>query len=97
VRNYEAMYIIRSNLDEEATKATMEKMHAIIARGGTVTDVTVMGKKRLAYEIDDFRDGFYVLVRFAGDGAVVKELDRVFRITDEILRFLIVVDESATA
>lgn len=94
MRKYEIMYIIRSNLDEDATKAVIEKFNHLISQGGQVTEVNVMGKRRLAYEINHLRDGVYVLVRFEGDGAVVKELDRVMRISDEIIRFLIVQDET---
>ncbi|MNC21005.1 30S ribosomal protein S6 [compost metagenome] len=51
-----------------------------------------MGKRRLAYEINKMRDGFYVLVHFSAEPAVVSELDRVLKISDEVIRFLIVND-----
>lgn len=91
MRNYELMYIVRSDLDEQAVQAVVEKFQGIITNGGgEITKSNVMGKRRLAYEINKSRDGIYVLVNFAATPEVVKELDRVIRITDEVIRFIVV-------
>lgn len=92
MRKYEVMYIIRSNVEEETVQAINDKFQAILSTGGMITDVNVMGKRRLAYEINDFRDGIYVLIHFEAVASTVRELDRVMRITDEVMRFLIVQD-----
>jgi len=92
MRKYEIMYIVRSDLDEQAVQAVVEKFQGIINNGGEVTKSNVMGKRRLAYEINKNRDGIYVLVNFTATPEVVKELDRVMRITDEVVRFMIVQD-----
>lgn len=92
MRKYEIMYIVRSDLEEAAVQAVVEKFQGIINNGGEVTKLNVMGKRRLAYEINKFRDGIYVLVNFTATPEVVKELDRVLRITDEVIRFMIVQD-----
>lgn len=92
MRKYEVMYIIRTDIDEDTVKATVEKFQNIITNGGEVEKSEVIGKRRLAYEIDKFRDGIYVLVNFNAPTEVVEELDRVMRISDEVIRYLIVQD-----
>jgi small subunit ribosomal protein S6 len=93
MRNYEVMYIVRPELDQEAVQAVTDKFQAIITNGGgEITKHDVQGKRRLAYEIQKLRDGIYVLVKFNAEPHVVGELDRVMKITDEIIRHLIVKD-----
>jgi small subunit ribosomal protein S6 len=92
MRKYEIMYIVRTDLDEQAVQAVVEKFQGIMNNGGEITKHNVMGKRRLAYEINKYRDGIYVLVNFTATVDVVNELDRVMRISDEIIRHLIVQD-----
>lgn len=92
MRKYELMYIVRPDMEEEAVEASVEKFQAIINNGGEVTEHEIMGKRRLAYEINKFREGIYVLVNFTAPAEVVAELNRVMRISDEVIRFLIVND-----
>lgn len=92
MRKYEVMYILKSELEQEAVQSAIEKFENIINNGGEITKSDVMGKRRLAYEIDKFRDGIYVLVNFNATSEVVTELDRVMKISDEIIRYLIVKD-----
>ena len=94
MRKYEIMYIIRTDLDEQVVQTVTEKFQTIINNGGEISKHHVMGKRRLAYEINKYRDGIYVLVNFSAKPDVVKELDRVMRISDEIIRYLIVQDDS---
>ncbi|MEG0797733.1 MAG: 30S ribosomal protein S6 [Acidaminococcaceae bacterium] len=90
MREYEVMYIVKP-AEEEAFEAVVTKFDALIAdNGGTVVKTDRMGKRRLAYEINDFVDGIYVLVTFNAEPKAVKELDRVMKITDEILRHMII-------
>lgn len=93
MRKYEVMYILRSELDQEAVQAATEKFANIItSNGGEITKSDLMGKRRLAYEINKMRDGIYVLVHFNAEPAVVAELDRIMKISDEVIRSLIVAD-----
>ncbi|OEF99672.1 30S ribosomal protein S6 [Vulcanibacillus modesticaldus] len=93
MRKYEAMYILKPDLEQEATKELVEKFQNIITNnGGEIEKLEEMGKRRLAYEIEDYNDGYYVLVNFKSEPAVVAELDRVFRITDGVIRYLIIKD-----
>jgi small subunit ribosomal protein S6 len=90
LHSYETIFIIDAGLDEEATKGAVEKFTNLIAANGTVDAVDEWGKRRLAYEIDDKTEGYYVLVNFTSDADFPKELDRQYRITDSILRTIII-------
>ncbi|NIK71464.1 MULTISPECIES: 30S ribosomal protein S6 [unclassified Paenibacillus] len=92
MRKYEVMYIIRPDVEQENVQAIVDKFNGIINNGGEVTKQDVIGKRRLAYEINKIRDGYYVLVHFNANNEVVNELDRIMKITDEVIRFLIVRD-----
>ena len=90
LHSYETIFIIDAGLDEEATKAVVEKFTNLIAANGTVEEVDESGKRRLAYEIDDKTEGYYVLVTFTSDADFPRELDRQYRITDTVLRTIII-------
>ncbi len=93
---YELLFILRPDLEEEVTTAAVDKYVNLIQQNqGTVEQVNRWGKKRLAYEIRDFKDGFYTLVLFQGDSATIKELDRLMRLADEVLRHMIVRRDAA--
>ncbi|NLT39343.1 MAG: 30S ribosomal protein S6 [Clostridiales bacterium] len=87
---YETVYIIRPDLGEEDTAAIIEKFKTLAAEHGTVDNIDVWGKRRLAYEINDFTEGYYVLMNVTATPDFPAELDRVFKITDGILRSIIV-------
>lgn len=91
VRAYECMFIISPAFDEEKTEATIAKFSQIVVdNGGEVTKTDRMGRRRLAYEIDDNMEGYYVILYFNAEPTLVAELDRVFKITDGVIRHLIV-------
>jgi small subunit ribosomal protein S6 len=72
-------------------KASIDKVKGVIENGGGVVDnVDEWGKRRLAYEINKINEGFYVLVNFSSNSELPKELDRVFRISDNVIRHLII-------
>jgi small subunit ribosomal protein S6 len=90
VRQYEFMYIIRPDLDEEATNAVVEKYNQLITNnGGEVVNSSRWGKRRLAYEVKDFKEGIYMLVHFNSEPATERELERVLKISDDVIRHLI--------
>lgn len=90
MNKYEVMYIVKP-LEDEAVEAVVKKFEDLIAaNGGAVEKTDRWGKKRLAYEINKTQEGVYVLVTFTGNAACVAELDRVMRITDELMRHMIV-------
>lgn len=91
ISKYETVFIINPELDEEATKALVEKFTGLITQnGGVIENVNEWGKRRLAYPIDDYVEGYYVLVNFTAAATLPAELDRIFNITDGILRSLII-------
>lgn len=90
MRNYELMYIIRPDVDQEAVQAVTEKFQGIIANGGEILKAEAPKKQRLAYEIKKYREGTYVLVHFSAPASVVTELERVLKISDEIIRHIVV-------
>ncbi len=87
---YETVLVLNTKPDEEAVKALIEKFTSLIAANGEVESVDEWGKRRLAYEIDDEVEGYYVLINFNCDPSFIAELDRVYKITDGVLRTLIV-------
>lgn len=89
-RNYEAMYILNPALGEEATVSTIEKLKVLIEASATIEKQDVWGRRRLAYEINDQKEGTYVLVNFSAEGDFPKELERVLKITDGVLRYLVI-------
>ncbi|AND86282.1 30S ribosomal protein S6 [Clostridium tyrobutyricum] len=94
MRKYETIFILHPSLDEEACKANIEKFKGVIENGGGVIDnVDVWGKRKLAYEIKKVNEGYYTLINFSADPELPKELDRVFRITDGVVRHIIVNNE----
>ena len=88
--NYEAMYILNPALTEEQTAALVAKFKGVVEANGTVSEIDEWGKRRLAYPIDDLMEGYYVLMTFTAVPAIPAELDRIFRITDGVMRSMIV-------
>lgn len=88
--NYEAVYIIDPRKNEEDTAALVEKFKALAETHATQVEVDEWGKRRLAYPIQDQTDGHYVRMTFSAAPAFPAELDRIFRITDGVMRSIIV-------
>jgi small subunit ribosomal protein S6 len=96
VHAYELLFILKPDLEDEATAAAIDKYSNLIQQNkGTVEQVNRWGKRRLAYEIRDFREGYYTLIQFQGESATIKELDRLMRLADEVLRHMIVRKDAA--
>ena len=87
---YEIVYIIDPAQGEEGIAALVEKFKAMVEAEGTLTSIEEWGKRRLAYPINDLMEGYYVLMTFTAAPAIPAELDRIFRITDGVMRSLIV-------
>ena len=95
MRKYETIFILHPSLDEEAVKANIEKFKGVIENGGgTVENVDFWGKRKLAYEIAKVNEGFYTLINFEANTELPKELERVFRITDGVIRHIVVKQEN---
>ena len=90
---YEVMYIINPNVGEEGIAALVEKFKALIEANGTIENVEEWGKRKLAYPINDETEGYYVVTTFESNPEFPAELDRVYRITDGVLRSMIIAKE----
>lgn len=88
--NYEVIFILKPDLGEEATAALVTKFKTLVENNGTITEVDEWGKRHLAYPINDLNDGYYVRMTFNSLPAFPLELDRIFRITDGVIRSLTV-------
>jgi small subunit ribosomal protein S6 len=96
VRDYELMYIVRPELDDEGLQAAVESVESLVTGlGGTVVRTTNWGRRRLAYEVDHLRDGHYMLLHIGMDGARVADLERALAIHETVFRHLLVVREGA--
>lgn len=94
MRQYEIIFILRPDLDEEKNQAAIDKFKGLIENnGGEVAKLDKWGKRRLAYEINDLREGFYVVSQVKATPDIIAELDRIFKITDEVMRHMIVKEE----
>ena len=93
MNKYESVIIINPNLEEEAIKALIEKISNLINTDGKVSSVEEVGKKKLAYEIKKNKEGFYVVFKFKANPELITELERVYRITDEVIKFIVVKEE----
>lgn len=90
MRKYEMMYVLRPDLTEENTAVLVDKLKNLVTEpGGEITGFKEMGKRRLAYEIKHLREGVYFLMNFDATPEIVAELERITRISDEVIRYLV--------
>ncbi len=91
MNKYESMYIIKPDLDEESRKAIIEKFSALVTEhGGKIEKVDEWGQKKLAYEINYIKEGYYVLMTFEAAPQFPLELERNYNISDSVLRYNII-------
>ncbi len=90
LKKYETIFVVSGALEESEAKVIAEKFISLIAANGTIDQQNDWGKRRLAYPIDDIPDGYYTLINFTSDSAFPKELDRIYNITDGLLRSIII-------
>ena len=94
MQRYEVIAIVIANVSDEDITALIERSQTIITdRKGVVAKIDKWGKRRLAYEINKQKDGYYFLIDFAGDGPIVAEIERNYKIDDRILKFMTVKKE----
>ena len=93
VSKYETIFIVSPELNEEETTALIEKFKKLIEDNGTIDGVEDWGKRKLAYPINDLTEGTYTLINFTAGHEFPAELDRIYKITDGVLRSLIIAKE----
>ncbi|AEW06946.1 SSU ribosomal protein S6P [Sulfobacillus acidophilus DSM 10332] len=88
---YELMYILKPDLGDEALQEDIEKFSQMIqTAGGAVEKTDKWGRRKLAYEIQGYTEGFYVVVNFTGSGDIANEITRILRINDDVIRSIVV-------
>lgn len=96
MNKYELALVVNAKIEDEERAAVVEKAKEYITRfGGTITNVDDWGKKRLAYEIQKMREGFYYFIQFDANADVPSEIEKRVRIMDNVLRFLCVRQDEA--
>lgn len=96
MKNYEIMYIVRPTLGEDELKKVTENFNKVLtSNGATINEVIEMGQRELAYEIKDFKSGYYFVLEIsANDDKAIKEFDRLALISSDIVRHLITKKEN---
>ena len=90
MNTYESIFILRSTLNDEDVQKTVNKIEGVVKQGGELIATENWGKKRLAYEVMKEKKGIYVLLRFRAKGNLVAEIERNYRIDDNVIKFLTV-------
>ena len=90
MNKYESIIIINPNCTDEALKALEDKFTGLINENGKVESYENQGKKKLAYEVKKNKEGFYILINFEAKPDSITELERNYRITDEVIKFIVV-------
>ena len=93
MNKYESVIIVNPNLEEESIKNLIKKFSDLINTDGTVASVEEMGKRKLAYEIKKQKEGFYIVFKFEAKPELISELERNYRITDEVMKFIVIKEE----
>ena len=95
MNKYELAVVVSAKIEDEERAAVVDKCKALIERfGGTITNVDVWGKKRLAYEIQKMKEGFYYFIQFEAESSAPAEIESRIRIMDNVLRYLVVKNET---
>ena len=95
MNKYELALVVDAKIEEDTRVATVEKAKDYVTKfGGTITEVEEWGKKKLAYEIQHMKEGYYYFIKFDGEATVPGELEQAVRIMDNVLRYLCVRQEA---
>lgn len=90
MNRYETVFIINPNVEDAGVKALIEKFSNLINNDGKVLEAQELGKRKLAYDIKKHKEGNYVVINFEANPELIKELERIYRITDEVIKFIVV-------
>ena len=88
MNQYESVVIINPRVDEEGVKGLVQKFTDLINTNGKVEKVDELGKRRLAYEVQKNKEGYYLVFYFEANPNLISELERIYRITDEVIKFM---------
>ena len=90
MNKYESVVIINPGVEENGMKELIQKFSNLINSDGKVENVNELGKKRLAYEIAKQKEGYYIVIDFEANPSLIAELERIYRITDNVMKFIVI-------
>jgi ribosomal protein S6 len=90
MNKYESVIIVNPNVDEEGIKALEKKFTDIINNDGKLEKIDNLGKRKLAYEVKKNNEGIYLVLTFEANANLIEELQRNYRITDEVIKFIVI-------
>lgn len=90
MNKYEGVLIFFPDVEEETRNQTFDRVKTLIEANGTIEEIDDWGLRKLAYEIEDYREGFYIILRFTTDPATLAEADRILRISDPVMRHMMI-------
>lgn len=94
MRNYEVMFVVRPNLEDEATNAVLENVKTVLENfGAKINEVKNMGRRELAYEVKKFNNGNYFLICVEAEPKAVEEFNRIANISEDIIRHIVIKKE----
>ncbi|MFA6308753.1 MAG: 30S ribosomal protein S6 [Clostridia bacterium] len=90
LNKYESIFIIDSSLEEDGIKALIEKIKNLLEKSAELESIDEWGKRKLAYPVNDLNEGFYVMSNFSAESEFPRELERIYKITDGIIKYMII-------
>ncbi len=93
MKKYEAVFVLAPDMDEESRNGVIERFKGIIEASGSINKIDEWGMRKLAFEINDYKEGHYTLLNFESTADVIDELNRIAKITDTIIRHIIIREE----
>jgi small subunit ribosomal protein S6 len=90
MKRYESIFILSLEMDEENLKGLVEKFKNLIETSATLESIDEWGKRKLAYPINKLNEGYYTLMNFSAEPSFIKELERIYKITDGVIKYLVI-------
>jgi small subunit ribosomal protein S6 len=87
---YESIFIINPEIGEESVKAVIDKFKNLLETSAQLESIDEWGKRRLAYPINDLNDGYYIMANFSADPSFPRELERIYKITDGVIKYIVI-------
>ncbi len=90
MNTYETVMILKNDISKEKKEAIFEKITKYISENGEIIETKDLGERKLAYEVNRYKNGYYFIIKFKSESRNISELERLYRITDEIIKFIVV-------
>ena len=90
MNTYETVMILKNDIIKEKKEAILEKITKCISENGEIIETKDLGERKLAYEVNSYKNGYYFIIKFKSESRNISELERLYRITDEIIKFIVV-------